>query len=407
MRKANSYLLLIFLLVTALFGFGLFRLIHLRFRTGDLYPKYSSLRADPLGCKALYETLDRMRQVRVERRFRRTGPVASSADVVLFHLGNPPSGGMFGSEGEKLETFVKQGGRLALSFYAPEGWGGASERKAAGKPAEDAPGPEFKLQEPHPMHNRWGAKLGFRLVRDSGIQAGAGGGQARLKARGRPLLRPSIPWHSTLAFDGMTEEWTVLYAVGERPVVMEREYGLGRVVALAESYLFSNESLRERPQSHLVLALLGNRRRVVFDEVHMGILENTGVAGLALKYGLEGLFAGLLLLALLFVWKNAVCLQPPVPSGGSGPPGGSGGRGSQTALVHLLRRSVPPRDLPAVCHAEWRRDRPLSHAAADSEAQALVEQFEATSGRRQSPLGVYRQICESVTRAKGGSSNGQ
>ncbi len=48
------------LLLGGLFVTGLIQLILLRFESGDVYPPYSSLRADPLGCKALYESLGRV-----------------------------------------------------------------------------------------------------------------------------------------------------------------------------------------------------------------------------------------------------------------------------------------------------------------------------------------------------------
>src|SRR5260370_19889589 len=39
------------------FGRGFGKLYKLRFAAGDIYPPYSSLRADPMGSKALYESI--------------------------------------------------------------------------------------------------------------------------------------------------------------------------------------------------------------------------------------------------------------------------------------------------------------------------------------------------------------
>lgn len=52
------------LAVTAAFLYGLAHLFALRFERGDIYPEYSSLRADPPGAKALYESLDQFLSVR-------------------------------------------------------------------------------------------------------------------------------------------------------------------------------------------------------------------------------------------------------------------------------------------------------------------------------------------------------
>ena len=39
------------------FAIGLFQLFRLRFAVGDVYPEYSSLRSDPVGTMAFYESL--------------------------------------------------------------------------------------------------------------------------------------------------------------------------------------------------------------------------------------------------------------------------------------------------------------------------------------------------------------
>lgn len=52
MRKASWLLLAIVLL----FAFGLVQLFRWRFEAGDVYPPYSSLRTDPMGTQALFES---------------------------------------------------------------------------------------------------------------------------------------------------------------------------------------------------------------------------------------------------------------------------------------------------------------------------------------------------------------
>ena len=42
------------------FGAGVIRLFQLRFEAGDVYPPYSSYRADPLGTRALYQSLENL-----------------------------------------------------------------------------------------------------------------------------------------------------------------------------------------------------------------------------------------------------------------------------------------------------------------------------------------------------------
>ena len=57
-------------LLLAGFGFALLRLLQMRFETGDIYPPYSSLRVDPLGTRALFDSLERLPELVVSRHFR-------------------------------------------------------------------------------------------------------------------------------------------------------------------------------------------------------------------------------------------------------------------------------------------------------------------------------------------------
>src|ERR1700727_2548895 len=53
----------------AVFACGLALLFELRFAHGDVYPAYSSLRADPLGTMAFYEGLSKIPGLSVRRDF--------------------------------------------------------------------------------------------------------------------------------------------------------------------------------------------------------------------------------------------------------------------------------------------------------------------------------------------------
>ena len=58
------------LVLILIFIFGLFQLFVLVFKTGDIYPAYSSLRSDPLGTRALYESLKKFDHIAVQRNYR-------------------------------------------------------------------------------------------------------------------------------------------------------------------------------------------------------------------------------------------------------------------------------------------------------------------------------------------------
>ena len=49
--------IILFGLCAVAFVLGVLQLFRLRFEQGDVYPPYSTLRADPLGSMALYERI--------------------------------------------------------------------------------------------------------------------------------------------------------------------------------------------------------------------------------------------------------------------------------------------------------------------------------------------------------------
>src|SRR5881396_3143359 len=86
------------------FAFGLMHLFQLRFEAGDNYPPYSSLRADPLGTKALYDSLGTL--VSARRHFRPLARLGDGADTTLFYFGAEAGSLRFTSTQFKdLETF--------------------------------------------------------------------------------------------------------------------------------------------------------------------------------------------------------------------------------------------------------------------------------------------------------------
>ena len=62
--------LLLALVLAAIFIGGLARLFALRYEVGDVYPPYSSLRADPLGTKALAAALGALPGIEVRTNFK-------------------------------------------------------------------------------------------------------------------------------------------------------------------------------------------------------------------------------------------------------------------------------------------------------------------------------------------------
>src|SRR5580765_4322406 len=120
MKKLPLISLLVLLVI---FGLGLTQLFKLRFEAGDIYPEYSSLRADPIGVKAFYESLDIL--LNSSRNYRPVSKLGDGGGATLFYLG-AQSKFMFDAHGDlrlppedfkDLEAFVSDGGRLVVSFF--------------------------------------------------------------------------------------------------------------------------------------------------------------------------------------------------------------------------------------------------------------------------------------------------
>src|ERR1051325_7621794 len=116
--KKDRLLLLLLSVLLAVFGLGIGRLFQLRFAAGDVYPPYSSLRADPLGTKALFESLAWLRGIAVQRFFEPLDKLPEGRGTTLFVFGAQPIDMEYSTEDEykKLERFMFDGGRIFVSF---------------------------------------------------------------------------------------------------------------------------------------------------------------------------------------------------------------------------------------------------------------------------------------------------
>ena len=69
MRVRRNILTVVAAGVIVAFVLGAVKLTLMRFKGGDVYPPYSSLRTDPLGVKAFYEALSELPGLHVRRNY--------------------------------------------------------------------------------------------------------------------------------------------------------------------------------------------------------------------------------------------------------------------------------------------------------------------------------------------------
>lgn len=373
-----------------LFGVSLNRLFELRFSGGDIFPPASTRRADPIGTKALFQSLERQPGLRVRQNFERLSRIRPEAGTTLLLLGIPPQNIDYPAAREEENThllqFASKGGRLILGIeHESNELATNSTRSMIRRLAAPVP-PGMASNRPPALD----VTLGFQLK----LRADGADGPAIL-ARTNSPLPPTLRWPSSWHGSNLHPDWSPLYTREGQPVALERPWGSGSVVLLASDYHLSNESLRLEPQSRLVTWLLGPAQTVIFDETHLGLTLEPGISSLIRKYHLGGAVFGLLLLAGLHLWRTLARFNPP-PDAPVETAIVVQGRGSAAGLLNILRRSVSPNDLIDVCLDDWR----ATHAAAArtrrdrvGEAQNVADLQRELPPRQRNPVDTYRRIA--------------
>ncbi|HEX3444194.1 MAG TPA: hypothetical protein VHS80_05715 [Chthoniobacterales bacterium] len=171
------------------------------------------------------------------------------------------------------------------------------------------------------------------------------------------------------------------------PVVIERSFGRGNIILIADSYPLTNDALANDRETGLLGWLFRKQTTVLFDETHFGLTENPGIVSLARRYGLESAFVVLLMLALFFIWANRYSLVPKSVDRSAGNPIVPG-QGGETVLVNLLRRSLPAKDLLSTSAELWRK------GAHDAGKIRKLDQLLAGLDPRSSAVDRYNQLSQ-------------
>jgi len=477
-------ILFAWLLIAAALVFGLVRLFELRLGQGDLYPPYSTLRADPLGASVLYESLERVPHAAARRCFEAEFKDDTGRGKALFVLGARPYSvhWLSRSEFETMQRFVFNGGRVVIAYFpeVTETWSSRLARTNETNQADSSEPSGGKKSQRHSRkesvttdENRNGSETnapastnsvtGTKSVTSTN-QTELNGSEKREKhstsrrsrrsrhredqeeddeskeelrryvrltekwgfqfeyknlgtnESGRiqfpdaklvlssPDLPAILPIHTALCFTNLTNGWTTVYRRDKKtPVIVERKFGAGSVVLVADSYPFSNEAMFKNRSAPLLAWFLGGGRDAIFDEAHLGVVEQTGMATLMRRYRLHGLIFGLLVLVALFVWKNSQSLVPPHAEVESKAGPVVLGRDSVAGFVNLLRRGIKPAEILNVCFAEWKKSGARIAAvspAQRAEVERLVQYQAGLEPHQRKPVANYRVICQILQRRK-------
>ena len=415
MLKSRYILTALLALCLAGFAFGVVRLFQMRFDAGDIYPPYSSLRTDPLGVKAFYESLQNLPGLSVSRFFQSNSKLQGGPRRVLFVLGTTRENLEFmpPDDAQTLQTFVLSGGRLVISllpFADREQDEGFLFTNAAprSRPATNAPR-SSAVRRPRsrgdtnsdpsliPEDVSFLAKNGLGVKYDDLAvdEHGVSRSEWAAALHAAPGAPSRISWHSGSYFDILNTNWQTVYQRKKHPVIIERSFGAGSLVLSTDSYFVSNESLRRERHADLLAWLTGGRNEIIFDETHLGVEERPGVAGLMRQYHLQGVLLALALIAALFLWKNSVPLVPPPPGDADEGRGALvEGKQASAGFASLLRRGIAPGDLMFTCFTEWKSAcaRQPRAAARLPAIEKIIEEEKALPPGARHPVETWQAI---------------
>ena len=382
-------------LMLALFAGVLAWIISLRLGSGDIYPEYSSLRADPLGTKAFYESMGRLPSRSVSRHLHPFNRIRGGKEVTVLVLGVGTSAGTDASIYEQLEQIARTGTRVVLAMNAaashsvlreeerintPELPIQEDEKEKAEKPVtKQFRGPHLALIDP------------LRREQDEVV--------AELVSDEAPALPATMRWYGRYCFERISDEWRVVYEADGKPVVVEQNVGLGTMVLCADSFPFSNEALAKNRSAAFLLWAGGNAKNIIFNESHLGVRHGNSIMLLLRDFRLQGLFFGFLVLAGLWVWRASASFVPPYAEQGAAEI--VQGKTAREGVVHLLERNLPPDELPQICLAEWRKSHPNLNsfdAARYAEAERIVNQYLQLPRKERNPIQTYAEITTALSK---------
>lgn len=386
----NKGLILFGAILIAAFGYGMVKLMMLRFESGDVYPYYSSLRSDPLGVKVLYESLDQCCGLTVERSYDPFAQTKNRTQAAYLDLGDHAAGVSLlpGEAADDLEFFVRNGGRLVITFVPYTRQADLQKELLLGL---FVPQPDNPMQRLDDLRERWGFDyFGYALSKHPAENV------AVLHPRADLDLPESISIHTVLYFSNLSAPWKILYDRNGHAVVAERAMGKGSIVLSAESYFLSNEAMLRERHPDLLAWILGGKKEVLFDEYDHGVAYDPGVASLMRKYRLQWLIAAVFLLAALFVWKSTASLVPPYREGDEAGSRFSLSRGSDAAagMANLLRRSISAGNIFQVCYQEWKKSQKTKYATKLERIESIVMEQQGQAPRKRNPV----EACNRVSR---------
>lgn len=394
----------------AILVLGLLQLFELRFRSGDIFPAYSSYRSDPQGAKIIFQSLEEYPGVVAQRLLRPLKDENTAGKTVLY-LGC----GFYSLRSDidaVLDPFLTSGGHAVMAFKPASATYSRREKdkepcEEASASEEDETDAESREEEHDPktcpdcqrrtLQERWQVDL-VRFTRKE-LKA-LDPEEVAVPISGNEELE-SVSWRSALWFDNLGAEWKVLYEYLGKPVIIERKWGAGSVVLMADSYLFSNEAMVQDRQTTLLVQLIDSRKTILFDELHLGVKSQEGIMMLINRYGLTGVLMALLVLAGLFIWQRSSSFVPKYTDPNSKDNEVGLTVDAKQGFTNLLTRHIPQKLLIKTMVEEWNSTvaRMATMKTKNEKLNAEFQRLEKRNEKRH-PVEIYNQLLKFLNERK-------
>jgi len=249
MRKKFS-LLLIGLLIF-LFGFSAYKIMYQRFKKGDVYPRYSSLRHDPMGTSIFFSSLEKMGcQVRILKEDEIPEHI-HPRDTIMFIL--YPAFHFDQEMKNAMISFILDGGRIVLT------------------------------------DDRSNSLMNFFETRIERIRSDPNGKERETISEAFPddMFDFSGEKVKVMNQSGLISDWSrsqIVYKGGDQNIILLLNHGKGDIIISSETYFISNESMAKHPPVTFLTWIMDGRKEVIVDEYHHGITFEKGISFLPLPF---------------------------------------------------------------------------------------------------------------------------
>jgi hypothetical protein len=269
-----------FIILSIILLTGITLLLSLRFDKGDMYPAYSSFRTDPLGSKALFESLSKLDGYTINRTYINPSQLECSLSTILF-IGVTLERVHDSSFTNSLIKLAKNQNHCILAFDHTQ----------------------KRVQS-------YSADTSKRIVCDTIKELGLifnhhSGSMESISSLDSGLAKMNWPGHILMNADS---SWEPLVRSRKLLVLGKKQFSKGSIMALHSSFNLTNQGLHQNlidnGTNPLLSLITSTSSTILFDEWHLGIVHTNTMMDLMKRFGLLPVIFFALAWFLLLIWNS-------------------------------------------------------------------------------------------------------